>query len=418
MKTYLNVIRLATLMLTCVGLASCGGGGGGGGTSDTTQPPPPPPPSSNRGTLLQDVFSVYPRLVRLANQADTAKNGRIISSVTQDISGIWQAGIHSSSDGGTTFTRIGAVLDTEFQKGLCCGTLFEMPQTVGTIARGTLLYSGSIGADVAGTLMEHRIYRSTDAGVTWTRIDNVNCGRSTIPRVVKTIGSGIYEPEFFIAGDGSLACIYSDETQSGSSQVLRLTKTSDGNTWSAPATVVQGTNANDRPGMAVVRRLPSGKYFMSFEACSLAALDCSVRTKLSDDGLNWGTLGTLGTRAETASGQFFRHAPTNAWTAVAGQANGMIVLVGQILVAANGTPDASGNGKSLFVNTSSDGSGPWKLVAAPLTLPSPPLVTNFCQNYSTALLPSTDGTRVLMLQSDGGADATCRSRFGSGTVSP
>ncbi len=417
MNTHLRTARLSLLMLTCAAVASCGGGGGGGSTPPPP-PPPPPPPAASRGTLLQDVFSVYPRMVRLAQQADSTKNGRIVASVTQDIAGVWQAGIHSSSDGGATFTRIGAVLDSEFQKGLCCGTLFELPQAVGTIARGTLLYSASIGADVAGSLMEHRIYRSTDSGVTWARIDSVNCGRSTVPKVVNAVGSGLWEPEFFIAGDGSLACIYSDETQPGSSQVLRLTKTSDGSMWSAPVTVVRGPSANDRPGMAVVRRLPSGKYFMSFEACSLAGLDCTVRTKLSDDGLNWGALGTLGTRAETASGQFFRHAPTHTWTAVAGQPNGMIVLVGQILVGTNGTPDAAGNGKSLFVNTSGDGSGPWKLAAAPLALPTPPLATNFCQNYSTALLPSIDGTQLLMLQTDGAADATCRARFGSGAVSP
>jgi hypothetical protein len=398
-------------MLGCALANACGGGGGGGDT-----PPPPSPAVGSRGILLQDVLSAYPRLVRLAHQTDSAQNGRIVASLTQNVNGVWQAGIHSSTDGGASFTRTGAVMDTEFQKGLCCGTLFEMPQAVGVLARGTLLYAASVGADVAGTLMAHRIYRSSDAGATWARIDSVTCGRATVPKVVNAVGSGLWEPEFFIAADGSLACIYSDETQAGASQVLRLTKTSDGSTWSAPVTVVQGPNATDRPGMAVVRRLPSGKYFMTFEACSLAALDCSVRYKLSDDGLNWGALGTLGTRAQTASGQYFRHAPTHTWTALAGQPNGMIVLVGQILVDANGVNDVRGNGRSLFVNTSVDGSGAWRLVDAPLVLPSPPQATNWCQNYSTALLPSADGTQLLMLQTDGNADATCRARFGSGTV--
>ena len=38
------------------------------------------------------------------------------------------------------------------------------------------------------------------------------------------------------------------------------------------------------------------------------------------------------------------------------------------------------------IDRSGDGSGPWEMVAAPIGVPSAPSVTNWCQNYSTALL--------------------------------
>ena len=53
-------------------------------------------------------------------------------------------------------------------------------------------------------------------------------------------------------------------------------------------------------------------------------------------------------------------------------------------------------------------------VAAPIGLPSAPLTTNWCQNYSTPLLPSLDGSRIMMMQTDSTADGGCVARFGEG----
>jgi hypothetical protein len=72
----------------------------------------------------------------------------------------------------------------------------------------------------------------------------------------------------------------------------------------------------------------------------------------------------------------------------------------------------------MFTNTTADGSGPWRMVDAPLALPSPPLLTNWCQNYSSPLLPTADNKGLIMLQTDGGADTTCRTRFGSAALAP
>ena len=393
--------------------------GCGGGSHESPGPRAAPLDASiARGTLLQATWSAYPRLVRLAHQSDASRNGRIVASVTENANGAWRAGFHVSGDDGASFQRIGALADPAFAAGLCCGTLFELPQAVGSIDAGTLLYAASVGADVAGGYMSHPIYGSDDGGGTFRRIDGATCGTSSLPRAPGAAGSGIWEPEFLVAADGSLACIYSDETEPGRSQVLKLTSTRDGVTWTAAQVIVAGPASSDRPGMAVVRRLPSGRYAMSFESCSAAALDCAVRLKLSDDGLHWGALGTLGTRPQTAAGQYFRHAPTLASTAAAGNSGGMLALIGQIVGADSAGVDVSATGRVLFVNDSGDGSGDWRMVTAPIALPSAPQVTNWCQNYSTPLLPSTDGANVLLMQTDGTGDAGCTARFGRGRLSP
>ena len=58
------------------------------------------------------------------------------------------------------------------------------------------------------------------------------------------------------------------------------------------------------------------------------------------------------------------------------------------------------------------------MVSAPIGLPSAPVVTNWCQNYSTPLLPSADGARVLLMQTDSTADGGCSARFGGGRLAP
>jgi hypothetical protein len=403
-KRAIIIITSATALLAGLALDACGGTGGGVAVAATpvaVVPAPPSPSTAARGTLLADLFGAYPRLIRQSHHANATLNGRLVASISSNENGQPVGGIYASGDDGKTFARVGAIADPEFTKGQCCGTLYELPVAVGALPAGTLLYSASVGASRPGVAMENRIYQSADG------------------RFARNgAGTGIWEPEFGIAKSGELVCYYSDETLAGHSQVLVETTTRDGVNWTAPQTIVAGDDPNARPGMPIVRRLPNGDYFMTFENCYAGPLDCAMRAKRSPDGLNWGAPNDAGFRLETASGQFFRHAPTFEWSPVAGQANGMLIAIGQILVDKNGIPDASGNGKTMFTNSAADGSGPWRAVASPLAIPNPPLLTNWCQNYSSALLPSADGKTLTMLQTDGGADNSCRTRFGNATLAP
>ncbi|HEU4459826.1 MAG TPA: sialidase family protein [Methylibium sp.] len=369
-----------------------------------------------QGTLLQTTWSAYPRLVRLAHQADPARNGRIVASLTEFDGGVLQAGFHASGHDGATFTRLGTLHDAAFAGGLCCGTLFEMPRTVGALAAGTLLYAASVGQDQTGAAMEHLIFRSDDGGASFHRIAGAACGKAAVPRRPGADGSGVWEPEFLIAADGRLACIYSDETEPGYSQVLKITSTTDGLTWTAPHVIVAGPDATDRPGMAVVRRLPSGRYAMSYERCSTRRLDCTAYLRFSDDGLDWGAPATSGFQPRTADGHVLRHAPTMVWVPTAGTAHGALLLIGQLVSVEGGGVDAAVNGHSMFVDDRGDGSGPWRLVAAPIGLPVAPAVGNWCENYSTQLLPSSDGTGLVSLQTDFDDEGKCLARHGRGAL--
>lgn len=406
---------LAALLCAGLALSACGGSSA---VVATSAPPavttPPTSAGAPRGTLIADVFGAYPRLIRQSHHQNAALNGRLVASMSSTENGQPVGGIYASTDDGKSFSRIGAIADPEFKQGQCCGTLYELPVKIGAMPAGTLLYAASWGADQDGRAMENRIYQSADGGTTWNYLSL--CGKGRIPKNHKD-PSGIWEPEFGIAKSGELVCYYSDETLAGHSQILAEVTSRDGLAWTAPQTIVAGDDPNARPGMPIVRQLPSGAYLMTFENCYGGPLDCTLRAKRSADGLNWGAANDPGFRLETASGQFFRHAPTFAWSPVAGQPNGMLIAIGQILFDKNGVPDA-GNGKAMFTNTTADGSGPWKLVQAPLALPSPPTATNWCQNYSSPLLPSVDGKTLTMLQTDGGADNSCRTRFGSAPLAP
>jgi hypothetical protein len=409
-----GMFAIATL---CVGLflSGCGGSGAIAAAPDAVAAATPPAAgASNQGTLLADTFATYPRLIRQSHHQTAALNGRLVASVTSRNTDQPVAAIYASNDDGASFTRIGTVADPDFKNGHCCGTLYELPVKIGALPAGTLLYAASVGQE-RDAPMENRIYLSADGGATWNYLSL--CGTGRVPKNPKA-PSGIWEPEFAIARSGELVCYYSDETLAGHSQILAEVTSRDGVTWSAPRTIVAGDDPKSRPGMAIVRQLPNGAYLLTFENCYLGTLDCALRAKRSSDGLDWGAANDPGFRLETASGQFFRHAPTFTWAPVPGQPNGMLIAIGQILVDKNGIPDASGNGKVMFTNTTADGSGPWKLAPAPLAIASPPLTTNWCQNYSSPLLPSTDGKRLTMLQSDGGADQTCRTRFGAAALTP
>ncbi|GHH73857.1 hypothetical protein GCM10018793_13490 [Streptomyces sulfonofaciens] len=70
--------------------------------------------------------------------------------------------------------------------------------------------------------------------------------------------------------------------------------------------------------------------------------------------------------------------------------------MGQVMYNRDGTV-AAGSGRTIWAN-SRGGTGPWQEVAAPVAVGS--TTVDHCPNYSSALLPSTDGTRVLEIAID------------------
>jgi hypothetical protein len=112
-------------------------------------------------------------------------------------------------------------------------------------------------------------------------------------------------------------------------------------------------------------------------------------------------------------GKYFTHAPTLAWSPSVNSPNGKLLLIGQILQNADGSV-AADNGRTIFVNTEGSFRN-WYEIAAPVAVNNP--YNNYCPNYSSPLVPSADGNRVLRLASDydGGV---CKTYYGTGASHP
>lgn len=356
----------------------------------------PPPGGAENGTRLMEGVALYPRAIRLEHAG--AANGTIIASAVTFTGDVGHGAIFSSTDSGRTFQRVGTVSDPGAAEGLCCSTLYELPRQVGDLPAGTLLWSASVGqqADPETRRMTLPVWASRDQGRTWEHISTA----ATAPG-----GKGLWEPEFAVTPDGRLALYVSDENQQPThSQTIVQTVSSDAVTWSPLENVVAADDPALRPGMPVVRRLPSGTYLMSYEICG-PGQDCRHMTRRSPDGLGWGPENNLGSPVRTADGTHFRHAPTVSWYDD-GTGDGRLLAVGQMLYGADGAV-LPGNGSTIMTNDAAPES-PWRTAAAPVRIFEP--WNNYCPNYSSSLLPMPERGEVLELatgyESEGGACTT------------
>ncbi|MEV5603604.1 RICIN domain-containing protein [Streptomyces sp. NPDC052299] len=365
---------------------------------------PPAPVAAASGTPLGSGTGLYPRAIRLEHNGSA--NGRVLASVVTFNGNNGVGAIHESTDGGATFRQVGSVTDPESSggQGLCCATLFELPRQVGSLAPGTLLWAASSGQDEQNRRMALRVWRSGDVGRTWSYLSTCATATGT---------GGLWEPEFSVAADGALVCHYADETDPAHSQKLAAARSYDGLTWQDRRNTVAGSWEPDRPGMPMVRRLPNGSYFMSYEICNPGGqYQCVVHYRTSPDGWDWGDPALLGHRPETVDGKYFRAAPTIAWApAPGGGANGRLLLIGQQLLNRDGTP-AADSGRTILANTE-NGTGPWYEIEAPVQVAAP--TATYCPNYSSPLLPSADGRTVLEIATDWDGDV-CRPYVATGPL--
>ena len=338
------------------------------------------------GTLLQG-GTLYPRVVRLSHGAK-AVNGQLIASAGP---------IFRSTDNGASWTQISTVTPIAGTTIRCCADLYELPKTVGKLKAGTLIYSASY---LQGGTPAIQVYISKDHGASWKYHSTPVIGGTT------NGPHGLWEPAFEVDHAGALVMFWSDETDPCCSQKLAQIRSLDGATWQDRTDTVRSTIAGDRPGMITVSKLPNKHFFMSYELCGAAG--CTVYSRTSTDGWNFGTPTDMGSVVKTASGQTLQHAPLNAWSPSPLSANGAILLVGQVTKEANGAVSAS-NGQVLFVNTAVDGAGTWRAINAPVHVPT--AYDNYCPNYSSALLPAADGSSILELASDYDAGGICRTYF-------
>lgn len=377
----------------------------------TSQAAAPPaqgaaPADVDKGELFRQGGSSYPRLVRTSD-------GRVMASMTTYVDKAGRAAIYESTDDGKTFRPVGEIRDPagENEKGMCCSTLYELPEKVGDMPAGTLLWAGTagIGDDEDTRQSSIRLWRSNDHGRTWEFLSDV----ASAP-----VGPGIWEPEFTVSEQGELVAFYSDDSTAEHDQKMVQVRSRDGRNWTDFRDTVKNDQFRVRPGMAGVRQLPDGTYVMVYEVCNYDPVHtCTVYTRTSQDGWDFGDPHDLGTEIVSDAGTQPLGTPTLAWAPGPGP-NGRLLLAYQMLGNDNGG-FAPGNGRTLMVNDRpSDLSSGWREFPSPVQIKYNQGST--CRNFSPSLVPTLDGRSVIEVTTDfekyvGGP---CEAYFGTAPIEP
>ncbi len=246
--------------------------------------------------------------------------------------------IYKSVDGGKTWEHFSDVEDQKNGWGMRFQpVLLELQQPLGDLPAGTILFSANSipmqafepdnPPDFVGT--ELLLYASLDHGKSWEYRSTIAVGGVPKEYNWECLGP-VWEPFLYINAYGDLTAVYSDEkyhTDKILNQCLAVISSPDGGkTWREPRLAVAIPDGVKRPGMAIVTRLPNGKYFMCYEIVNTP--DEGIHFKISDDGLDFGDPHLYGTRAETADGRYVGSMPYCVWTKNGGP-NGTIILSGK-----------------------------------------------------------------------------------------
>lgn len=207
-------------------------------------------PALAEPVVLTGEESRYPHAIRL-------EHGPQRGSILLALHGNHVVDVLRANRAAKKFKKVAAFVDTASTHATCCGHLYELPSQVGAMPAGTVLWVGSVG--YKEETLKARIWRSPDAGETWEYLSE--CARA------KPQG-GLWEPDLSVDANGRLNCYFADESDAAHSQYIGRTVSSDGVNWSAKEKIVAVRPRGYRPGMAQVKRLPTGQYYMMYEICN------------------------------------------------------------------------------------------------------------------------------------------------------
>jgi hypothetical protein len=177
--------------------------------------------------------------------------------------------LYRSTDQCRNWTRISQV--NESARTLDNGEVVALPNGVLLVTMRSL---------VGGSSYRLPVYRSTNNGVSWSYLSNIDSSEGLGTR-------GLWEPDFWVLADGRLTVTYSNEKHDGYSQLISQRLSSDGGETWGPETyaVAQPGGGNLRPGMSQMTRMANGKYILVHEVVNLGNAD--VYSKISEDGVTW-----------------------------------------------------------------------------------------------------------------------------------
>ena len=340
------------------------------------------------------------RLCDSPHQGDPAKNGRLLMAFEQD--GLAGIPLWASDDDGAHWHFQQNVVDQAHRGDHLWQlrwqpNLTEMSRASGPLKPGTLLLAANATGDTdQGRLIAEdlQLYASTDRGHHWRyRGSIIKGGGNPSDKDNK----GVWEPNIHILDDGRMVAYYSSEQHkaAGYNQLLAHKLSSDGGkTWGPEKVDVAIAGGVERPGMAVVTRLPDGRYVMTYENID-GPLNGQVFMKFSDDGLDFGDPNDHGTAVMTMAGGWPAACPTVQWLPLGEDPkHGLLTLLAE---RAGGGADEGG--RSLWWNAD-NGRGPWWRVPAPVQKRT----GNIHAGWTQALLVKKDGS-LLHVTSSSDPDA-------------
>lgn len=337
-------------------------------------------PDGMRGQVVADGVG-YVSALRLAHQPATSANGRMLMVFERD--GMAGIPLYESVDGGVHWRFLSNITDQAHANDPRWQLrwqphLSELARPSADLLGGTLLLAANAtGNDAHGRLVAEdlQLYASTDGGRHWRYRGSIVAGGGNPG---DKDNHGVWEPNIHRLDDGRLVAYYSSEAHkaAGFNQLLAHKVSADGGRhWGGEKTDVAIAGGVERPGMAVVDRLPDGRYVMTYEDID-GPNNGQVYLKTSADGLDWGDPSDRGTPVRTAAGAWPAASPIVRWLPWRGGPGVLAVLAER----AGGDGDPSG--RSLYWNNDG-GRGPWWEAEAPVRKRT----GNIHAGWTQALLP-------------------------------
>ncbi|RAO76557.1 exo-alpha-sialidase [Dyella jiangningensis] len=259
----------------------------------------------------------------------------------------------------------------------------ELERAAGDLSAGTLVLSANAtGNDAKGHVVTEdlQVYVSQDGGKTWRYRSSIVKGGG---RPEDKDNKGVWESYVHVLDDGRLVAYYSTEQHKaeGYNQLLAHKVSDDGGRrWGQEERDVAIPGGVQRPGMAIVTRLPDKRYAMTYENID-GPDNGQVFIKFSRDGLDWGDPQRHGEPVMTLSGFWPAACPVVRWFPLGGPE-------GVIVVSAERAGGGGGEGgRTLYWNNAS-GRGPWWEVRAPVQK----LTGNIHAGWTQELLLRDDGS--------------------------
>lgn len=263
----------------------------------------------------------YPSVIELQHNGEN--NGKLIGifclgDTPQDGSRATASCVVESSDRGATWKVIARpheTLDPSIT-GISMAHIYELPEQVGDMPAGTLLYSGN---SVNYSKKSHiAIWRSFDCGYTWQEYVIIAEGGGT--------REGVWEPfVYYEEKDGYLYCFYSDDSDPAHDQKLVYKRSRDGKSWSEATEVCAFEEQKDRPGMLIMTKMGVGPYFLVYEYFGSHRGD--VYYKIAGDITYWDP-DSPGTKLQAPDGYALSGAPSCIWSPAGGK-NGVLIVSGK-----------------------------------------------------------------------------------------